>query len=131
MNSGLEIRVCTLVKRVSGGQSHSLGQVEPHAGSEQKLNAIINAIATLEFDGTFVKSDVAPLRKLIVEGLDAGVPRETDLLVVGPAEGLPAEESELAAERALVIKDFLRALGVPAIHLAADAPSAYQTPAAA
>ena len=124
MSSGLEIRICRLEQIVGGGEGQSLGTIEPHADGADQLAA---KIVALEFEGAHVKSDLTDLRRSVLQLIGAGFPGD-NVLVIGPAGGLDAEALDLAAERALAIKDFLLALGVPARHVAADLASAYLRP---
>lgn len=124
MSSGLEIRICRLEQIVGGGEGQSFGQIDPHADGADQLAA---KIVALEFEGAHVKSDLTDLRRSVLQLIGAGFPGD-NVLVIGPAGGLDAEALDLAAERALAIKDFLLALGVPARHVAADLASAYLRP---
>jgi hypothetical protein len=124
MSSGLEIRICTLKEVVSSGEGQSLGAINPHADGADDLAA---KIVALEFEGAHIKSDLTDLRRSVLQLLGAGFPGDS-VLVIGPAGGLDADTLDLAAERALAVKDFLLALGVPARHVAADMASAYLRP---
>lgn len=124
MSSGLEIRICRLEQIVGGGEGQSLGAIVTHADGADQLAA---KIVALEFEGAHVKSDLTDLRRSVLQLIGAGFPGD-NVLVIGPAGGLDAEALDLAAERALAIKDFLLALGVPARHVAADLASAYLRP---
>lgn len=124
MSSGLEIRICRLEQIVGGGEGQSFGQINPHADGADSLAA---KIVALEFEGDYIKSDLTDLRKSVLQLIGAGFPGDS-VLIIGPAAGLAAEALDLAAERALAVKDFLLCLGVPARHVAADVASAYLRP---
>jgi hypothetical protein len=122
MSSGLEVRVCNVVKIASSGGSQSLGELESHAN----IDDIVNAIVALDFDGAFVKSDLTSLRETLQLALGAGFPGSAEVIVIGAAGGLSAEELELAGDRAFAVKEFLVANGVPERSVVADMPSMFQ-----
>ncbi len=124
MSSGLEIRIGTLKEIVGGGGSQSLGAIIPHADGADELAAKIIA---LEFEGAHIQSDLTELRRNVLQLLGAGFPGDS-VMIIGPAKGLDASEIDIAADRALAVKDFLLCLGVPARNIAADMPSAYLQP---
>lgn len=119
MSSNLEIRICTLNKRVTAGRSETHGgaQINP-VGDASELAA---ALVALEFDGALITSDLTELRANLQALLNAGFPG-TDLLVIGAAPGLSADATAVAAQRAVAVKKFLLEAGVPAVNVAADAP---------
>ena len=126
MSSNLEIRICQLTKVVGGGASQSFAEIDSHANT----NDIVNAIVALDFDGAFITSNLTSLREALQLAIGAGFPAAAEVLVIGPTSGLGAEEAETAGDRALTVKDFLLANGVPARNVAADMPSLYMSPTA-
>ncbi|HET9025874.1 MAG TPA: hypothetical protein VFN64_14985 [Burkholderiaceae bacterium] len=124
MSSNLEIRICQLTKVVGSGASQSFAEIDSHANT----NDIVNAIVALDFDGAFITSDLTSLREALQLAIGAGFPAAGEVLVIGPTSGLGAEEADTAGDRALTVKDFLLANGVPARNVAADMPSIYMSP---
>lgn len=123
MSSGLEIRICTLNKIVTSGEPHAAGVINPVGDTDRLAGDIVG----LEFEGAFVQSDLTNLRDKLNVMLGAGFPG-TDVLVISAAKGLTGEAIELAARRALAVKNFLLSVGVPAANVAADMPSPYLRP---
>jgi hypothetical protein len=122
MSSKLEIRLCELKKRVVGGvEDHGFG----HIVSNANTNAVINGIATLQFNGAAISSDTTNLSQTVQLATGGGFPSAVEIIVIGAADGLSTADASLAAEQALAVKDFLLTNGVPAKSVAVELPLAH------
>jgi hypothetical protein len=126
--NNLQVRVCILTEIVSGraGEAHNLGIIQRHAEGDEaehrqtKLEELTAEIVMTEFRGTAI-SDSGALRNAAKSAIEAGFP-DAELLVIGPADGLPEEELRAAFERAVAVKQLLIELGVHDENVAADMP---------
>jgi hypothetical protein len=126
MDNGLQVLICQ-VEHVEVLQLvTSLGHVNPHASTNAVEIAKI-IVHGLAFNGTFIEDGLSDLREAVRVATAAGFPDKKELLVIGVAPHVRGEGIIVCTERAIAVKNFLLANGVPAQNVVADAISPYLT----